>query len=623
MSNRSIDGLQRRSTVSTGKKPVRSKNTVSSFRQATGTITKRSSATRTATRKQRAIASARKTISPRTTRNLGIPDSKKELTRLIKKNNKLAKSNRSQQRTIREADEIQNTEKKAVQDFLTTVQDVDPTDLIEIPNSEKKKSWFKAKESKKKSNKSPLKKKIKITGIVIGIAILIAIIIGFFVVNRFIGQVTDDGNVLGLLFADEELAKDKNGRTNILVFGTEGYKMDDPNYDGGFLTDSMMIISINKEENDIKAVSLPRDLKTNTCTSTGKLNEVFWCEYQKNDKSEESIKKYEVSASNKLKEEAQEILGLEVQYYTHVNWAALIQIIDAIDGIDVVFTYGDQKWEGNEVTIQTTSKQGLSEKNGSKVYFAYPNGQVVHLDGTSALAVARARNAYGGYGASGGNFSREYFQQKIIEATIKKAKEKNVTSNIGSALKIKSAVGDNIRTNFKDSEIKSLLRLLDKINISELKTIPLMANSDNENLSILTTGMINGISYVYPSKGVGNYIEVHNYLKRKLSSEDFLAEEADITVMNGTSAYGLAANEKKELENAGFIVKNTMNAPSDLKGFDGVKIYVLNEEKIKTKKALEKFYEVKSEKETPNTLKEYDSDFIIIIGNGFERKDEE
>ena len=59
--------------------------------------------------------------------------------------------------------------------------------------------------------------------------------------------------------------------------------------------------------------------------------------------------------------------------------------------------------------INIILRKGLGDLNHRKKYnFEYPNGQPIHLDGDQALAIARARNAYGGY------------RGKIIDIELKK-----------------------------------------------------------------------------------------------------------------------------------------------------------------------------------------------------------
>ena len=507
---------------------------------------------------------------------------------------------------------ISDDREQAIKDFFNEVKDVNPTDLTEVPKKERKK------EKKKKQKKHKVLKRVIIIILILLLGAGIAVYAYF---NDFVAKITDGGSLLGLIFSDPDtpLAKDEYGRTNVLIFGTEGYNMDDPNYDGGFLTDSMMLLSINQDNGDAKAISLPRDLKAaRTCTSTSKFNEIYYCEYSKADmKSDDSKKEWEKKAAHKLSDAFEQVLGVSVQYRVHANWAAVIQIVEAIGGIDVVFTYGDQTWDGEETVIKTTSPKGLGDLNHRKKYnFEYPNGQAIHLDGTQALAVARTRNAYGGYGAGNGNFSREYFQQRIIEAIVSKARKKNLFGDLMAVMKIKDAIGDNIRTDFKDTEIKTLVKLGGTINFTALETISLFDTNDKP-APLMKTANINGISYVIPSAGVNSYGAIHTYIKRKFTAAPFTSENAQIVVLNATASNGIANKEKTELEDDGYIVSSIGNAPNDQSGFDGVRVFQKNAKLEKTAAALKDLYKVDLSSEIPESLANYEADFIVIIGNGY------
>ena len=591
MSTKSIDGLQRRTGGGDGK-ATRSRATTSStmMRRTTKTTTKR----------------------------LGLPDDEKELKKLVSESKKSEKLDNPKKKRkslgVKKDNKEFDKDNEAVKEFLSEVKDVDPTDLVEVPKEERSKGWDKKKKSKKHGRKRHVGR-----WIALGVVVLI-VGAGIFVynyLNDFVSSVTGGGNIMNVIFSDPDtpLEKDENGRTNILIFGTEGYAMDDPRWDGGQLTDSMMMMSVDQETGDIKTVSLPRDLKAKTCTSTSKINEVYWCKYNRVKKNtpEDQKRQYEEEGAMALEAAFEEVFGVQIQYHVHANWAALTQIVDAIGGIDVVFLYGNQTWAGDETTIVTTSPKGLAD--GKPYHIQFPNGQVIHLNGEQALAVARARNAYGGYGASNGNFSREYFQQRVIDAIVKKSR--NVDINLGMVLQVKSAIGDNLRTNFKDTEIKTIVKLATKLDYSGVQTISLYDTKDKPR-ALLTTGMINGISYVYPTQGVGQYSNIHAYMKRKLSGEAFTSEEANVVVLNGTAVSGIAANEKAYLEGKGYIVSATANAPSDQKDFDGVKVYQISAKKPKTAEALSKMYKVQPEVNLPESLAAYKNvDFVVIIGNGF------
>ena len=586
MNNKSIDGLQRRSGTKTAKT-----NSVASKKRAT--------------LKTNNTLGVKKKVAKR--RTIGVSDGEKDLKKAIAENEALDR----ERKTSVQSDE-------SVKEYLSEIQDIDPTDLVEVPRKEKSKAWYKDKAKKTKKSKRG-HKIIKRVAIIVLLIIIVGVGGLYLYLNDFISTVTDNGNIINVLFSDPDtpLEKDENGRTNILVFGTEGYAMDDPNYDGGFLTDAMMVLSVNQESGDVKAISLPRDLKMRqTCTATMKMNEIYWCKYldylDSSQKTDELKKQKENEGGQALAQKFEEITGLKIQYRVHINWAVLIDTINALDGVDVCFYYQKNNCPDGVTAIETSDERGLSEQNYSNVYFAYETGKKYHLAGYQALEVARARNASGGYGAANGNFSREYFQQRIIEATAKKAKEKKIT--IDTVLKLKQTLGDNIRTNFKDTEIKTLVKLVTTLDAENLETVSLAE------ANLLSTAYINNISYVVPSLGTYEYDNIQSYIKNIMRGEEYITENASIVVLNGTDATGVASNEKNDLEDEGFTVSQIANSPDEkgLSGFDGVKVYQVNSAGVKkTAAALKKRYSASLITEIPQSLKIYDCDFIIIIGNGY------
>ena len=136
----------------------------------------------------------------------------------------------------------------------------------------------------------------------------------------------------------------------------------------------------------------------------------------------------------------------------------------------------------------------------------------------------------------------------------------------------------------------------------------------------MTTCMINHISYVYPTAGVGNYSKIHEYIAKKLSN-DFKSESAQLSILNGTSANGIASSAKAELEDEGFTVLEAANAPESERDFDGVRIYQRNSGFSKTAAKLAEKYGVSIKDKVPEALKSFKGDFIVIIGNGSSKSD--
>ncbi len=527
---------------------------------------------------------------------------------------------------------------KELEDFLSEIRNDDPTVLVTL--DEKSEEELRKQGRKEKAAKKPKKPRKKLRKFLLGLGIFFILIVAALVWlyvqgNDLVAKITGGGNLWELIVADPNtpLESDpKSGRTNVLLFGTSGYDMDNTNHDGGWLTDTIMIASLDQESGDIKTVSLPRDLKINTCTSTNKINEIYYCNYSKNDGSEESRQKYEKVAAEALKTEVEELLDISIQYYAHVNWQALVQVIDAIGGIDVAFVYKGDEWSGEEVAIETTDKRGLADiyDKSCKCYLVkYDSNKSYHLNGAQALGVARARNDFGGWGAAGGNFSREQFQQKILQAVIVKAKQTNFATDLMAVLKIKDAVGDNVRMNFKDSEFKTILSLSGKIDLGNMETISLQNTDDGTSLfsdGLLPVPGVNNlecggsrpgcISYVFPKAGVSNYSEIQKYIKKKFNGES-ATENVSISVMNATTTSGLAAKEKEKLEEKGLYVYEAVNAPANLSVKKQFTIFKISDgDYPNTVKQLEKIYDVKITTEIPASLKNNDNDFVIVIGPG-------
>ncbi|MBR5647992.1 LCP family protein [Candidatus Saccharibacteria bacterium] len=484
-------------------------------------------------------------------------------------------------------------EVQTVDDFLKPVQAFDLTEGGELVKSKKTRKEKKAEKKAAKLEKKALKKPHKVRKIIAYVLLVIVLaLIGLicwavFWGNDIIAKITGgQGNVFDLIHWVDDvydpLKTDANGRTNILAFGTSGYNMDgDEGYgvhDGAQLTDSIMAISLNQETGDIAMASLPRDLKASpTCTATGKINEVYWCNNMYGDNEE--------AGATALMAEVGSILGIEFQYYAHVNWGSLEQIVNIVDGITVVL---DEDIEDYYYT--------------GAVYQA---GVEYRLDGAQAVGLSRAR-----HGTVGGDFSRGSSQQKILIGIKNRVIERDFS--ITDYLSLASALGDNLRTNFSLSELKTLAHLTFDFDFDSMRQIPLF--DPGKGVYLFTTGTINGISYVLPAAGVGNYGAVQAQVATLLSNDPRTYENPTILILNAKDEEGLAAAEKAKLEEAGYTVNAIDN--TEVKGFElSYNLYALTN-KPGTKQMLEKFYNntyIMSASELPEGISR-DYDFVIVIG---------
>ncbi|MBR0465530.1 LCP family protein [Candidatus Saccharibacteria bacterium] len=437
----------------------------------------------------------------------------------------------------------------------------------------------------KKQNKKPISKKRKIiTGIILGIVVLLLAGVIWFIIwgNDLLARIGNgEGNIFSL-FTEyyEPLKTDENGRTNILAFGTSGYNMDGDEgngvHDGAQLTDSIMVISLNQETGDTAMLSLPRDLKVSrTCTATGKINEIYWCNNMDGE--------HETEGAEALMAEVSDILGLDFQYYAHLNWGSLVSIVDILGGITV------------------TLDENISDYNYTKAVFEA--GVPYTIDGAQALGLARAR-----HGTASGDFSRGASQQKILIGIKEKILEKNLS--LPDLLNLANTLGDNLRTNFSVDEMKTAAHLLTDLDFNSIRQVSLI-----EPEKLMTTGSIGGISYVLPSAGNGNYSAIKAYVAKMFSNNPQEYENSSILVLNGTGTPGVASAEQTTLEGEGYINIYVDDAPAG-EYTEHYTLYVLHDDKPGTKKLLEEKYgqEAKPATDLPAGIVT-DCDFVIIIGN--------
>ena len=381
------------------------------------------------------------------------------------------------------------------------------------------------------------------------------------------------------------LKMDAKGRTNIAIFGTSGYDMTGSEghavHDGAQLTDSLMIMSVDQNAKNAVTMSLPRDLKVGReACYTGKINEVFACA-SNNGKNEEA-------GATAVMEELSKISGMEMHYYVHVNWGSLVQIVNVLGGITV--TVDDD--------INDYYYTGIKMKAGVPTV----------LDGEKALGLARAR-----HGSVGGDFTRGENQQKVLVAIKNKIAEKGM--DIPAMINLVNVLGDNLRTNVNIEEIKTAAKVFSNFNPANIASAPLTGLSGGDlvkNASFPVGGL--DISFVIPSAGAQNYTKIQQYLESKIADYSDSPATSRILVLNGTNESGIAANEKLELEKAGFRVTGTGNAPkSDYT--EKVLVYSLGN-KEQTKQKLETYYgiSIKSANELPEGIDKTNYDFVVIVG---------
>lgn len=579
--NKSIDGLR----------PRRTQKTATSSLKATKKTTTRKTTAKKASPKK---ATPKKTAVKSTTKTTTKVQAKKTT---VKK--PVAKAT---PKITKQPEPLSSPQDKpdlaAVEDFLKPVQafnfdsesgKLEATTNQNQPSTDQSNPNQNADQLTKKNKahkvKKPMSKKRKITLSIILLILLLILGAGIaFVIwgNDIIAKITGgQGNILDLVFQEEKyepLKTDENGRTNILAFGTSGYNMDgeegNGTHDGAQLTDSIMVISLNQETGDFAMLSLPRDLKASpTCTATGKINEVYWCNNMDNNN--------EQAGAEALMEEVGSILGIDFQYYAHLNWGSLVQIVNTLGGINV------------------TLDEDIADYGWTNAIFEA--GKEYTIDGEQALGLARAR-----HGTASGDFTRGASQQKILIGIKDKIFEQGLA--ITDIINLASTLGDNLRTNFSLDEMRTIAHLTSEFDFNSSRQVSLI-----EPEMLVTTGSINGISYVLPVGGANYYTKIQNYVAKMFSNDPRDYEDYSILVLNATETPGLATSEKNTLEEDEYQNIYIDDAPEGEYEGDYI-LYTVKDTAPGVKKLLEQKYNTttKSLEDLPTNISQ-DYNFVIII----------
>ena len=208
----------------------------------------------------------------------------------------------------------------------------------------------------------------------------------------------------------------------ILVSGNDSYgSLQDANT----RSDANMLLTVNPKTGTILMTSIPRDYYVDLiCPGDGEMA----CPEGSKDKLTHSgllgIKSTEKSIENAL--------GIKINYNVRINFSSVVNLVDALDGIDL-----DIK-EGEQCDILYANMQpGLSVGKH-------------HVDGETALAFARERHAY-----VNGDNQRVKNQQKVFKAIFKRIVSPKMITNYG---KFMDALAVAFDTNISGDEISDFIK---------------------------------------------------------------------------------------------------------------------------------------------------------------------
>jgi LCP family protein required for cell wall assembly len=313
-------------------------------------------------------------------------------------------------------------------------------------------------------------------------------------------------------------------RINFAVYGYGG-----PGHDGAYLTDSIMVISVQPKPSGPPAVaeiSVPRDwyvpikLANGQTTSSSRINAAYSVGVSAAGNSADASAG--VSVANPTLEN---LLGIHIDHWVGLDFQAFKSSVDAVGGVDVVVpnTFTDYQYPAGECSPGPTENCQYMT-----IHF---NAGAQHMNGTQALEFSRSRHSSDN--GEGSDFARSRRQQLVVAAL----KQKVVSlGGLGTLPDLLNSLGDNVVTDLHVNDLEALYSLLKDVDTKSI----LHVSFDDTNFLYECGYPVNcGSAYIYAHDRT--YAEIAHYVKNVFVDPPVLAQHAPVTIEDA-SGRGLNAS---------------------------------------------------------------------------------
>lgn len=329
---------------------------------------------------------------------------------------------------------------------------------------------------------------------------------------------------------------DGKSRVTILLMG-----LDYRDWEAGNVprTDTMMLLTMDPINHTAAMMSIPRDMwvlvpgfdynKINTAYYYGEL--------------------YNLPGGGPALavETVEQFLGVPINYYAQVDFAAFVRFIDEIDGVKIT--------PSEDIDIDPIGRDADEHLKG---------GETVTLNGELALAYARARYT------NGGDFDRAQRQQEVIMAVRDRILEFSMLPKlITKAPKLYQEIASSVRTNLGLEQVIRLAQFAINIDRSKIESYVIDASCvqfgtspDGLDILIPIPDKIRLLrDEAFTSGSAVAPVAVVSETAAEPDPYGLVKDEnARISVQNGSWYSGLAGSTANYLQGLGFNVVEEANA---------------------------------------------------------------
>lgn len=453
------------------------------------------------------------------------------------------------------------------------------------------------KRQEKRNNRNRRKTKAKkSTGkkILIGILIVLLLGIAWFTYRTYKNGWGLSG-MLATVVGHDENTKKNLSEIKVLILGVST-DLDSE------LTDTIMVASYNPNTQKANLLSIPRDTYTgkNTAKATAslKINALY------------NIEK----TPEKTLKAVNEITGLDIKYYVVVKTEALIQLVDAIGGVEFNVPI-DMKYDDPTQNLHIDLKAGTQKLDGEKAE------QVLrfrHSNPDKNGVMTTYPSEYGN-----DDFGRMRTQRDFISELLKQTLKLGNIFKLGEILEI---AHKNVETNLELSYIKDYIPYAVEFNTDNLQTATLPGTTpdmkDTNNVSIfvinkkLSNELIQSMFYGDSTEETEDNTITNNTntVSNSISSTTTVNnDELKIELINGSGNTSKLEEAKTKLEEAGFTVTKTGKQQKTISKTVITNKKNATEEQLKNMKNALSAGSISTNKQASSQV-----DVTIVIGEDFE-----
>jgi len=245
---------------------------------------------------------------------------------------------------------------------------------------------------------------------------------------------------------------ERNGANliNILLMGQDN----EVTGDSLARTDTMIVVSINRDTNTVSMLHLPRDLYVYMPqVGMGRLNIVY---------EVGSALEWEGGSFFYMRQVILYNLGINVHYYALVDLTGFASLIDSIGGVDLAVDCAIQDFQIRGATVPA----GAILNDAEALQYTLPMG-FYHMSGQESLWYARSRG-------NSDDFDRGRRQQQVLRAALRSVREQGILSDVTRLPGLIQAGLAVSETDMSFDVILSLIPVALQIDSSDIETYRLI-----------------------------------------------------------------------------------------------------------------------------------------------------